>query len=119
MEKFFPHWVYNLICLREFSAPPDGKGNAIKNQYPSIQIRDSKRYDLDTFTLCELSGSVLITHPVYADIHSNLVTIPLETDRTLPYGLVYAKDPTAAIRKFINAIHATNPHINCRMQDLR
>ncbi len=96
-----------VMPIEGVSKEIDAFRNAIKNQYPSIQIRDSKRYDLDTFTLCELSGSVLITHPVYTDIHSNLVTIPLETDRTLPYGLMYANEPTAATRKFINAIRAT------------
>ena len=96
-----------VMPIEGVSKEIDAFRNTIQKQYPSIQIRDSKRYDLDTFTLCELSDSVLMTHPVYADIHSNLVTIPLDTDRTLPYGLMYAKDPTAATRKFINAIQAT------------
>ncbi len=46
---------------------------------------------------------VLITQPVYSDIHTNLTTIPLETEYTLPYGLMYAKNPTPAARKFISA----------------
>ena len=76
----------------------------IENQYPAIRIVDSKRYDLDTFTLCEVNGYILISQPVYADIHSNLVTIPLETNYTLPYGLMYTNEPTAAANKFIRAI---------------
>lgn len=47
---------------------------------------------------------ILITQPVYTDIHNNLVTIPLEIDCTLPYGLMYAKEPTTATQKFICAI---------------
>ena len=76
----------------------------IWNQYPTVQIIDSKRYDFDTFTLCEVNGYILITQPVYTDIHNNLVTIPLETDYTLPYGLMYAKEPTVATQKFIRTI---------------
>ena len=76
----------------------------LKKQYPAIQIVDSKRYDLDTFTLCEMNQYILITQPVYKDIHSNLVTIPLETNYTLPYGLMYANEPTTAAKKFITAV---------------
>ena len=76
----------------------------ILTQYPTVQIVDSKRYDFDTFTLCEVNGYILITQPVYTDIHNNLVTIPLETDYTLPYGLMYAKEATVATQKFIQAI---------------
>ena len=59
---------------------------------------------MDTFALCELNPYILITQPVYSDIHSNLITIPLETDYSLPYGLIYANEPTTAVRKFLRAI---------------
>ena len=51
-----------------------------------------------------MNNYILVTQPVYADIHSNLVTIPLKTKYALPYGLMYANEPTSASRKFINAI---------------
>ena len=47
---------------------------------------------------------ILITQPVYEDIHQNLVTVPLQTNYSMPYGLVYAKEPTAATLKFIHAV---------------
>lgn len=56
---------------------------------------------VDTFMMCEMSPYVLITQAVYADIHPNLITIPLKTDFALPYGLIYANNPTPATRKFI------------------
>lgn len=82
----------------------DSFRNHVKNQCPDTSIVDSKRYDLDTFTLCEMKGYILITEPVYEDIHSNLITIPLETNDTLPYGLMYGKNPTAATKKFIDTV---------------
>lgn len=72
--------------------------------YPDIHIVDSTHYGLDTFTLCEVNSYILITQPVYADIHTNLVTIPLEIDITLPYGLIYANEPTTATKKFIEMV---------------
>ena len=95
---------YIVMPIEGVSKEVDDFRNHIRNQYPTVQIVDSKRYDVDTFTLCEVGGYVLITQPVYTDIHNNLVTIPLETNYTLPYGLVYANEPTAATRKFINSV---------------
>lgn len=99
---------YLVMPIEGVSKEIDNFRNRIKSQYPTIQIVDSKRYDLDTFTLCEVNGYILITQPVYADIHSNLISIPLDTDDTLPYGLMYAKNPTSATQKFINAINEVN-----------
>ena len=95
---------YLVMPIEGVSKEIDAFRNHIKNNYPTIQIVDSKRYGLDTFTLCEVNGYILITQPVYTDIHNNLVTLPLETNYTLPYGLMYANNPTSATKKFIGAI---------------
>ena len=76
----------------------------IAMNYPSTKIIDSDYYGVDTFALCEMNSYILITQPVYEDIHPNLITIPLQTDASMPYGLVYAKEPTAAAAKFIHAV---------------
>lgn len=99
---------YIIMPIEGVSKELDDFRHYIRSQYPTVQIVDSKRYDVDTFTLCEVNGYILITHPVYADIHSNLVTIPLEITSTLPYGLMYANHPTTAAQKFINAIKEIN-----------
>lgn len=95
---------YLVMPVEGVSKEIDAFRKDVTVHYPTVQIVDSKRYDIDTFTLCEVNGYILITQPVYTDIHSNLVTIPLETKYTLPYGLMYANDPTSASLKFINAI---------------
>ena len=92
---------YIVMPIEGVSKEVDDFRNHIRKQYPTVQIADSKRYDVDTFTLCEVNGYVLITQPVYTDIHNNLVTIPLETNYTLPYGLMYANEPTMAAKKFV------------------
>lgn len=93
---------YIVMPIEGVSKEVDDFRNHIRKQYPTVQIVDSKRYDVDTFTLCEVNGYVLITQPVYTDIHNNLVTIPLETNYTLPYGLMYANEPTMATKRFIH-----------------
>ena len=95
---------YLVMPIKGVSKEMDAFRTHIKNNYPTIQIVDSNRYDRDTFTLCEVNGYILITQPVYTDIHNNLVTLSLETNYTLPYGLMYANNPTSATKKFIEAI---------------
>ncbi len=56
-----------------------------------------------------MNSFILITQPVYEDIHPNLITIPLKTDASMPYGLIYAKEPTSAAAKFIQAVKAIIP----------
>ena len=96
---------YLVMPIEGVSKEMDAFRKHIKNNYPTIQIVDSKRYDLDIFTRCEVNGYILITQPVYTDIHNNLVTLPLETNYTLPYGLMYANKPTSSTKKFIEAIN--------------
>ncbi len=76
----------------------------IVRDYPAARIIDSNYYGVDTFALCEMNSYILITPPVYEDIHPNLITVPLKTDASMPYGLIYSKEPTAATEKFIQAV---------------
>ena len=95
---------YLVMPVEGVSKEIDAFRKDVTDHYPTVQIVDSKRYDMDTFTLCEVNGYILITQPVYTDIHNNLMTIPLETSYSLPYGLMYANNPTSATKKFISTI---------------
>lgn len=95
---------YLVMPIEGASYEIDAFRSEVKSKYPTIQIVDSNYYGADTFTLCEVNPYVLITQPVYSDIHSNLVTIPLKTGYALPYGLMYASNPTPATEKFIAAV---------------
>lgn len=95
---------YLVMPVEGVSKEIDAFRKDVTDHYPTVQIVDSKRYGMDTFTLCEVNGYILITQPVYTDIHNNLMTIPLETSYSLPYGLMYANNPTSATKKFISTI---------------
>ena len=76
----------------------------VMTKAPDTTFINSAYYGIDTFTMCEMLPYILITQPVYSDIHTNLITIPLKERYTLPYGLIYAIDPTPATKRFIEAI---------------
>ena len=92
-----------VMPIRGVSDEMDAFRKELTMKVPTAEIIDSPYYGVDTFTLCEMNPYILISQKVYADIHTNLVTIPLETDYTMPYGLMYAKDPTPAAKRFIKA----------------
>ncbi len=95
-----------VMPIRGVSEELDAFREEILRDHPSTRIIDSEYYGVDTFALCEMNSYVLITQPVYEDIHPNLITIPLQADFSMPYGLVYAKEPTNAADKFIQAVKA-------------
>ncbi len=93
-----------IMPIANVSKEIDVFRSRLQTAVPTCSIVDSFYYGMDTFTTCEVSQSILLTQSIYADIHTNLITIPLDTDITLPYGLIYAKSPTSATQKFITAV---------------
>ena len=51
-----------------------------------------------------MNSYILITQSVYRDIHPNLVTVPLKTAYSMPYGLICSREPTEAAMKFVRAV---------------
>lgn len=94
---------YLVMPIAGISVEMDAFRSEVVQRYPTVQIIDSHYYGVDTFMLCEVNPYVLITQQVYADIHPNLVTIPLAGDYDMPYGLMYAKSPSAATKQFLEA----------------
>jgi len=93
-----------IMPIRGISLELDRFRARLMDLQPDVHIIDSNFYGEDTFMQCEVMPLVLITQAVYADIHANLVTIPLATDDSLPYGIMYPIKPTDAVEKFIAMI---------------
>jgi DNA-binding transcriptional LysR family regulator len=95
---------YLVMPISGVSTELDTFRQEIVQHHPTVQIIDSTYYGVDTFTLCEVNPYILITQQIYQDIHPNLVTIPLRSEYSMPYGLIYAKSPNDATKQFIKAI---------------
>ena len=72
--------------------------------HPQIQISDTHFYDVEVFNECAMTGSLMITAENWSDVHPLLVTIPIDWDFTVPYGLIYAKQPSANVTAFVEAV---------------
>jgi len=77
----------------------------IKRKHPQITLFDTPHfYDTSVFNQCEQMGCVMETLDIWRDVHPSIVTLPMEWDYKMPYGIVYAKHPSEAVQTFIQTI---------------
>ena len=77
----------------------------IRMTHPQILIRDAGYYyDLETFNTCEQENYLLLTLSAWSDIHPSLITIPVNWNFQVPYGILYAKKPTEEVKDFMKII---------------
>lgn len=79
----------------------------IEERHPKITIADTPDfYDTNVFNECEQAGCLMETLDIWRDVHPSLVTISMEWDYEMLYGIVYAKAPSEAMRTLINAVRS-------------
>ena len=77
----------------------------ILENHPRIRIADVPNfYDTSIFNECEQMNYLMETLDIWADIHPSLVTLPMEWDYEIPYGIVYAKKPSREVKTFVDVI---------------
>ena len=96
----------HLITVKSGDSPGMAKfKEMLKMTHPQILLEDTHYfYDLETFNTCEMTGSLLLTLDGWADIHPSLVTLPVEWDFTVPYGLLFSKELSEDAMDFLNLI---------------
>lgn len=66
----------------------------LEKNHSQIKIEDTPHfYDLSVFNRCAETGNVLLTIKCWQDVHPGLVSIPVNWDYSIPYGLLYSLDP--------------------------
>lgn len=72
---------------------------------PSIHIEDTAQfYDIEVFNRCAQTKNVLLSLECWDSVHPGLVTIPIDFDRGVPYGVLYAKNAPADVLRFLSAL---------------
>lgn len=75
--------------------------------HPQIRIEDTAQfYDMEVFNRCAQTGNVMVTLECWREVHPAFVTIPVEWDHAIPYGLLYAKEPPEDIVRFLDIVSA-------------
>lgn len=93
-----------MMVKRGDSGVNDFLRNELEKFHPKIKIENTQQfYDLSVFNRCVETGNVLLTIECWRDIHPGLVTIPVNWDYSIPYGLMYSLEPSENVSRFIGA----------------
>lgn len=77
----------------------------ISNNHHEIKITDiPNHYDTSVFNKCEQMNYLMESLDLWRDIHPSLLTLPMEWEYEMPYGIVYSKKPSKTVEQFIKII---------------
>ncbi len=82
----------------------------IVKKHPNVKIKDAlNKYDTAIFNECDKMNCLMETLDIWTDVHPSLVTLPMEWEYKMPYGIVYAKFPSQAVHDFIAVVQKSIP----------
>lgn len=91
-----------MMVQRGDSGTNDFIRHDLEKNHPKIQIEDTPHfYDLSVFNHCAETQQVLLTIECWQEVHPALVSIPVNWDYTIPYGLLYSFNAPEDVLKFV------------------
>lgn len=96
-----------MVC-RGDSGVNDFIRNDLEKNHPQIHIEDTPQfYDLSVFNRCAETGHVLLTIECWQEVHPGLVSIPVDWDYSIPYGLLYSLNAPEDVLRFVRTVEQT------------
>ena len=91
-----------LMMVKRGDSPSVDRVRDEIQRHPAIRIEDTSQfYDLEVFNRCAQTRRPLMTLDCWAEVHPSLVTLPVDWDFTIPYGLLYQLDPIPDVARFV------------------
>ena len=76
--------------------------NDLETNHPQIKIEDTPFfYDMSVFNRCAERGNVLLTIECWQDVHPGLISIPVNWDYSIPYGLLYSLEADKDVLRLV------------------
>ncbi len=96
-----------MMVKRGDSGVNDFLRNDLEKHHPQIRIEDTPPfYDLSVFNHCAETGKVLLTIECWSEVHPALVSIPVNWEYSIPYGLLYSADAPQDVLQFVEMAKA-------------
>lgn len=92
-----------MLMHRGWSRYVDRLRDDIWQNHGQIRIVDFDFYDVNVFNRCESSSEILLAIPGWANVHPLLKVIPVDWEHSIPYGLLYAPQPSGIVTRFLEA----------------
>ena len=98
-----------LVMIQPGSSPLiDAIRGYLQTEHQAIQIKNvPHQYTIETFNRCEGSGAVLLTLDGWKEVHPSLVTVPVDWQYTIPYGVLYPLKSSNSVLLFVRALQET------------
>lgn len=94
-----------MMVARGDSGVNDFIRHDLELKHPQIHIEDTPQfYDLSVFNRCAESNRVLLTIECWQDVHPGLVSIPVDWDYSIPYGLLYSHNAPQDVQQVAQAL---------------
>lgn len=94
-----------MMVKRGDSDTNDRIRNYLEQHHPEIHIENTPQfYDLSVFNHCAETGKVLLSIECWQDVHPGLVSIPVNWDYSIPYGLLYSLNAPDDVMKFVKTV---------------
>lgn len=92
-----------MMVKRGDSPVNDYLRNDLKMNHPEIRIEDTQMfYDLSVFNHCAETGKVLLTIECRSEVHPALVSVPVNWEYSIPYGLLYNRNAPGDVLDFVD-----------------
>ena len=101
IADLFGQTIY--VSKRDHTPYLDRVGEYLE-QFPQIALKEGDILDIPFFNRLVSSQELMISADCWKDVHPLLATIPIDWDFTMPYGLIYSKEPSRELLQFIMAI---------------
>ncbi len=90
-----------MMVKRGDSEVNDLLRNDLEKHHPQIRIEDTPQfYDLSVFNRCAETGKVLLTLECWSEVHPALISIPVNWEYSIPYGLLYSPHASEEVLRF-------------------
>ena len=81
----------------------------LKKHHPQIQIEDTPHfYDMSVFNRCAETENILLSLECWQDVHPGLVTISVEWEYSISYGLLYSLKPADYVLRLVRILEQMN-----------
>ena len=79
--------------------------NDIETNHPQITIEDTPQfYDISVFNRCAETKNILLTIECWQDVYPGLISIPVNWDYSIPYGLLYSLNPEEDVQRLAKMV---------------
>lgn len=79
--------------------------NDLTKNHPQILLEDTPQfYDLSVFNQCAESRKILLTIECWQEVHPGLISIPVNWNYSIPYGILYSLHPSKDVTRFIETV---------------